>query len=46
VCIDRAAKQFQEQGYVLEDIKAIGITNQRETTVYGSEIGGRSRSGG
>lgn len=32
-CIERATEQFVEQGYCLEDIKAIGITNQRETTV-------------
>ncbi|KAI5789071.1 hypothetical protein EDC01DRAFT_717717 [Geopyxis carbonaria] len=32
-CIGRAAEQFVERGYCLEDIKAIGITNQRETTV-------------
>ncbi|KAI5859050.1 hypothetical protein BZA05DRAFT_440655 [Tricharina praecox] len=41
VCIDRAAKQFQEQGYVLEDIKAIGITNQRETTIVWDTLTGK-----
>ena len=32
-CIDRAVKQFLDLGFVVEDIKAVGITNQRETTV-------------
>ncbi|KAF8254125.1 glycerol kinase [Wilcoxina mikolae CBS 423.85] len=40
LCIERAAEQFQEKGYCLEDIKAIGITNQRETTiVWDTETG-------
>ncbi|KAI5841335.1 hypothetical protein DFP73DRAFT_480907 [Morchella snyderi] len=32
-CIERATEEFVADGYVVEDIKAIGITNQRETTV-------------
>jgi len=32
-CIEGATKQFLEKGYKLEQIKAIGITNQRETTI-------------
>lgn len=32
-CMERATEQFVEQGFCLDDIKAIGITNQRETTV-------------
>lgn len=32
-CIDKATKTFIEKGYKSSDIKAIGITNQRETTI-------------
>lgn len=32
-CIDGAVAAFEEQGHNIETIKAIGITNQRETTV-------------
>ena len=32
-CIDGAVAQFEEQGHNIDNIKAIGITNQRETTV-------------
>ncbi|KIW25924.1 glycerol kinase [Cladophialophora immunda] len=32
-CIDEACTSFTSQGYSLSDIKAVGITNQRETTV-------------
>lgn len=32
-CIDRAVAQFEEQGHSSKSIKAVGITNQRETTV-------------
>ncbi|OKL60862.1 Glycerol kinase [Talaromyces atroroseus] len=39
-CIDEAVKKFEELGYVRDSIKAIGITNQRETTVlWDSETG-------
>ncbi|KAI0477704.1 glycerol kinase [Xylariaceae sp. FL0804] len=32
-CIERATEQFVSKGYKKSQIKAIGITNQRETTV-------------
>ncbi|KAL7273137.1 Glycerol kinase [Rhizina undulata] len=32
-CIQRATEQFTEKGFSVDDIKAVGITNQRETTV-------------
>lgn len=32
-CIDGAVKQFETQGHNAHQIKAVGITNQRETTV-------------
>ncbi|EXJ90776.1 glycerol kinase [Capronia coronata CBS 617.96] len=32
-CINEACKQFENQGHSLSSIKAVGITNQRETTV-------------
>lgn len=32
-CINGAIKTFQEQGHSASDIEAVGITNQRETTV-------------
>ncbi|KIW62746.1 glycerol kinase [Phialophora macrospora] len=32
-CIDGAVEQFENQGHNANSIKAIGITNQRETTV-------------
>ncbi|KAJ9654604.1 Glycerol kinase [Neophaeococcomyces mojaviensis] len=32
-CIDGAVKRFEEQGHSAKSIKAVGITNQRETTV-------------
>lgn len=32
-CIDTAVAQFQKDGHSLSSIKAVGITNQRETTV-------------
>lgn len=32
-CIDGAVKQFETQGHNVNTIKAVGITNQRETTV-------------
>lgn len=33
ICIEKAAKSFVDQGHDILDIKAIGVTNQRETTV-------------
>ena len=32
-CIEKATYLFQDNGHDIKDIKAIGITNQRETTV-------------
>jgi glycerol kinase len=32
-CIDGAVKAFEEQGHSIDSIKAVGVTNQRETTV-------------
>ncbi|KAJ5105344.1 Glycerol kinase, partial [Penicillium alfredii] len=32
-CIGEAVKQFEDSGYTRSSIKAVGITNQRETTV-------------
>ncbi|KAI1177993.1 glycerol kinase [Nemania sp. FL0916] len=32
-CIDKATEQFVSKGYETSQIKAIGITNQRETTI-------------
>ncbi|KAF7593928.1 Glycerol kinase [Aspergillus hancockii] len=32
-CVEEAVKQFESSGYSRHDIKAVGITNQRETTV-------------
>ncbi|TGO52208.1 hypothetical protein BOTNAR_0331g00040 [Botryotinia narcissicola] len=33
VCIEGAVKQFEQQGHSARQIKAVGLTNQRETTV-------------
>jgi len=39
-CIDEAVKKFVKNGHNKEDIKAVGLTNQRETTVvWDSETG-------
>ncbi|PCG98082.1 Glycerol kinase [Penicillium occitanis (nom. inval.)] len=39
-CIEEAVKKFEELGYTRQSINAIGITNQRETTVvWDSETG-------
>lgn len=32
-CIDTATKDFLSEGHTIDQIKAVGITNQRETTV-------------
>ncbi|OGM50488.1 glycerol kinase [Aspergillus bombycis] len=32
-CVEKAVKQFESTGFSRNDIKAVGITNQRETTV-------------
>lgn len=36
-CIDKAIKDFLDQGNKLEDLKAVGLTNQRETTIVWDE---------
>jgi glycerol kinase len=33
ICIEKATEKFCAQGHSIEDIRSIGITNQRETTV-------------
>ncbi|KAF7539466.1 hypothetical protein G7Z17_g12420 [Cylindrodendrum hubeiense] len=33
VCIDKATEKFVAQGHSLSEIRSVGITNQRETTV-------------
>lgn len=33
LCVEKATEKFIDLGYKVEDIKALGITNQRETTV-------------
>lgn len=39
-CVEEATKKFLEKGHKVQDIKAIGITNQRETTlVWDKETG-------
>lgn len=41
-CIDGAVKQFETQGHSKSQIKAIGITNQRETTVCWDKTTGKA----
>lgn len=36
-CMEKATQAFKDQGHDISDIKAIGITNQRETTVVWDE---------
>ncbi|CAM4903144.1 unnamed protein product [Rotaria socialis] len=33
LCMDKAVENFEKLGYEKSDIKAIGVTNQRETTI-------------
>ncbi|RGP70173.1 glycerol kinase [Fusarium longipes] len=33
ICIEKATEKFCAQGHNIEDIRSIGITNQRETTI-------------
>ncbi|KAG0170428.1 Glycerol kinase [Apophysomyces sp. BC1034] len=40
-CIDKAFKRFELMGYDVKDIKAIGITNQRETTLMWNKKTGK-----
>ncbi|KAK9780051.1 putative glycerol kinase [Seiridium cardinale] len=39
-CIEEAVKQFTSQGYDVSQIKAIGLTNQRETTLCWDKVTG------
>ncbi|KIW00193.1 glycerol kinase [Verruconis gallopava] len=39
-CIDRAVENFEAKGYLRKQIKAVGITNQRETTVVWDKLTG------
>lgn len=39
-CIDGAVTAFEQQGHSISAIKAVGITNQRETTVVWDKITG------
>ncbi|KAL8276077.1 hypothetical protein RQP46_011520 [Phenoliferia psychrophenolica] len=39
-CVDRAIEDFEKLGYKREQIKTIGITNQRETTLVWSKSTG------
>jgi glycerol kinase len=41
-CIDGAVKAFENQGHSREQIKAVGITNQRETTVVWDKNTGKA----
>ncbi|KAI5817398.1 hypothetical protein BZA77DRAFT_245423 [Pyronema omphalodes] len=41
LCIERATEAFKEKGYCLEDVKAMGITNQRETTIVWDTVTGQ-----
>ncbi|CAG8444159.1 9160_t:CDS:2 [Diversispora eburnea] len=42
VCIKKAIEKFIKKGYSVNDIKAIGITNQRETTLVWDKVTGKS----
>ncbi|EXA40461.1 glycerol kinase [Fusarium oxysporum f. sp. pisi HDV247] len=39
-CIEKATEKFCEKGHHIEDIRSIGITNQRETTILWDNITG------
>lgn len=39
-CIEGAVAQFTDKGYSAQDIRSIGLTNQRETTVVWDKITG------
>ncbi|CAK7228890.1 Glycerol kinase [Sporothrix curviconia] len=41
-CIDGAVEQFEKQGHAKSQIKAVGITNQRETTVVWDTTTGKA----
>lgn len=39
-CIDKAIKKYEDRGLVLNNIKGVGIANQRETTVVWDSVTG------
>ncbi|KAF8476994.1 hypothetical protein BDZ91DRAFT_647406 [Kalaharituber pfeilii] len=41
ICIEKATEKFVAMGYRVDDIKALGITNQRETTVVWDDQTGK-----
>ena len=41
-CIEKGVAQFTEKGYKADQIKAVGLTNQRETTVVWDKTTGKS----
>lgn len=41
ICIEQAVLQLQSLGHRTSDIKAVGITNQRETTVVWDKVSGQ-----
>ncbi|CAF0850769.1 unnamed protein product [Rotaria sp. Silwood1] len=41
LCIEKAIEQLQELGYNKSDIKVIGVTNQRETTILWDKYTGK-----
>ncbi|GAM87358.1 hypothetical protein ANO11243_053820 [Dothideomycetidae sp. 11243] len=41
-CIDKAVEQFKSKGHSVSAIKAVGVTNQRETTVVWDRKTGKS----
>jgi glycerol kinase len=42
LCIDEAVKAFEVQGHSREQIKAVGITNQRETAIVWDKTTGKA----
>ncbi|ESU14782.1 glycerol kinase [Fusarium graminearum PH-1] len=40
ICIEKATEKFCAQGHSIEEIRSIGITNQRETAVQGDNTTG------
>ncbi|KAJ5074100.1 hypothetical protein M0811_00728 [Anaeramoeba ignava] len=41
ICISESLKKCKSQGYTIENLKSIGITNQRETTCVWDKITGK-----
>lgn len=42
ICVDGAVEEFEKQGHTREQIVAVGITNQRETTVVWDKTTGKA----